>query len=165
MQMFDDSQQATTRHLIQNAMAQEREHTMLEPIIYLKIYQRRFKCQACTTTHCTRTTNAQIAKVPFRPKPCKNIWAMGWGLSASPWRSVPMQNARDMLIPRFQDGFIPMRSGYECEHTPAQDTGNEDSHNYCPRNCGSGISCFFADMNTWIERACNKSITRLLETT
>ena len=51
-------------------------------------------------THCTITTIAQIANVPFCPKLLKKIDAIGcpMGLCRIPLISVPMQNARTMLI-------------------------------------------------------------------
>ena len=60
--------------------------------------------------HCTMTTIAQIAKVPFCPKLLKNISAIGWpmGLFMIAFRSVPMQNARAMLIAHPRTPAIPM---------------------------------------------------------
>jgi len=39
-----------------------------------------------------------MARVGFCPKLWKKIWAIGWGLSTSEARSLPMQNARETLI-------------------------------------------------------------------
>jgi hypothetical protein len=49
-------------------------------------------------TYCTRTTIAHKPKVALVPKLLKNIVAMGWSLFTRASRSVPMQNANDMLM-------------------------------------------------------------------
>lgn len=123
---------------------------MLEPIMYLMsealtgaLYQKR------EYTHWIITINTQIPRVPFCPKLFTKICAMGWLLSARACKSVPIQNARDMLR---AGAWIRIHLKSKKEGlTPSQDPSNTDCSHYSPGDCCTCVGCFLADMNTGVE--------------
>ena len=109
---------------------------------------------ACNHTHCTITTIAHTANVPFCPKLLKKIVAMGCpiGLLRIESKSVPMQKASATLIARYNVTScftIKMKK----EHTPTKHTSDTNSVDDGPRHSSGSVRCFLTDVHAGVEGA------------